>query len=274
MAKINKSFTRREFIDRTAKGAVGLVGYSLFQNPFLNAAEFSTNRSTVVIAEHDNASKIEYQDKEKQYNVDQQVAQVMMDEGIRQLTGINDIGEAWKSIFPGITQNKVISIKLNCITRQDNPSGLASHPEVIYSIVNGLTRRQVDGSPFPAENIIFWDRSEFEMERSGFTINKGNVGLKCYGTRYEIMRQGEDSGGYSTKISYSVAGIQQYLSKILVDETDYLINTCLLKDHVYSGVRLNLKNHYGTCWAPLKMHGGYCNPYIPALNALSPIKDK
>jgi hypothetical protein len=26
MAKINKSFTRREFIDRTAKGAVGLIG--------------------------------------------------------------------------------------------------------------------------------------------------------------------------------------------------------------------------------------------------------
>lgn len=184
----------------------------------------------------------------------------MMDEGIRQLTGINDIGEAWKSFFPGITQNKVISIKLNCIARQDNASGLASHPEVIYSIVNGLTKMQVDGNPFPAENIIIWDRSEFEMERSGFVINKGESGVKCYGTRYEIMRQGEDSGGYSTEVSYSVAGVQQYLSKILVDEIDYLINTCLLKDHAYSGVTLSLKNHYGTCWAPLKMHGGYCNP--------------
>jgi uncharacterized protein (DUF362 family) len=213
-----------------------------------------------VVVKHDNASKIEYQGNKKLYNVDQQVIQIMMDEGIRQLTGINDIGEAWKSFFPGITQNKVISIKLNCIARQDNASGLASHPEVIYSIVNGLTKMQVDGNPFPAENIIIWDRSEFEMERSGFVINKGESGVKCYGTRYEIMRQGEDSGGYSTEVSYSVAGVQQYLSKILVDEIDYLINTCLLKDHAYSGVTLSLKNHYGTCWAPLKMHGGYCNP--------------
>ncbi|UCE07540.1 MAG: DUF362 domain-containing protein, partial [bacterium] len=113
-----------------------------------------------------------------------------------------------------------------------------------------------------------------EIERSGFTINKGNIGVKCYGTRYEIMQDGRESGGYSTKVSYSVAGVQQYLSKILVDKTDYLINTCLLKDHAFSGVTLSLKNHYGTCWAPLKIHGGYCNPYIPALNALSPIKDK
>jgi len=270
----NKCFTRREFIDRAAKGTIGLVGYSLLNNRFLNAADVTNTRSTVVVVKHDTASKIEYQGNKKLYNVDQQIAQVMMDEGICQLVGINDIGEAWKSFFPGITQSKVISIKLNCIARQDNALGLASHPEVIYSIVNGLTRMQVDGSPFPAENIIIWDRSEFEMERSGFVINNGNSGVKCYGTRYEIMRQGEDSGGYSTKISYSVAGVQQYLSKILVDETDYLINTCLLKDHVYSGVTLSLKNHYGTCWAPLKMHGGYCNPYIPALNALSPIKDK
>ena len=101
MAKNNKSFTRREFINRTAKGAVGLAGYSLLNNTLLNANDFTNNRSTVVVVKHDNASKIEYQGNKKLYNVDQSVAQVMMDEGIRQLTGINDIGEAWKSFFPG-----------------------------------------------------------------------------------------------------------------------------------------------------------------------------
>lgn len=274
MADEIKNFTRREFIDRSAKGVVGLVGYSLFENTLANAAMASTNNSLVVVVKHDDASKIEYEGNKKIYAVDQDVAQVMMDAGIRRLTGIDDIGEAWKSFFPGITKSKVISIKINCIARQDNSSGLASHPEVAYSIANGLTQMQVEGSPFPEGNIIIWDRSEFEIERSGFTINKGNFGVRCYGTRYEIMREGEDSGGYSTAVSYDVAGRQQYLSEILVDKSDYLINTCLFKDHVYSGVTFSLKNHYGSCWAPRHMHGSYCNPYIPALNALSPIRDK
>jgi len=274
MTEIIKKFTRREFIDRTAKGAAGLVGFSLLKNPLLNTADFSTSRSTVVIVKHDNASRIENQGNKKAYLIEQEIAQGMVDAGIRSLTGIEDVAEAWKSLFPGIIQNKVIGIKLNCIARQDNPVGLASHPEVIYSIVNGLTRMQVAGSSFPAENIIIWDRAEFEIERSDFIINKGNKGVKCYGTRYEIMREGQDAGGYSTAVKCNIAGTEQYLSEILVDKIDYLVNTCLLKDHVYSGVTLSLKNHYGSCWAPLKMHSGYCNPYIPALNTLPPIKDK
>jgi hypothetical protein len=35
-----------------------------------------------------------------------------------------------------------------------------------------------------------------------------------------------------------------------------------------------LKNHYGTCRYPDNLHAGFCDPYIPALNALSPIRDK
>jgi uncharacterized protein (DUF362 family) len=267
MADKTKRYTRRQFIDRTAKGTVGLIGYSMLDSAFSKASAMPNAKSKVIVVKHDDASITGNK-------VDQDVAQVMVDAAMRSLTGIDDIGEAWKSIFPEITQNKVISIKINCIARQDNPSGLASHPEVAYSIVNGLTSMQVEGSPFPEENIIIWDRSEFEMEKADFSINKGDTGVKCYGTRYEIMREGEDTGGYSTTVLYDVNGSDQYLSKIIVDESDYIINTCLLKDHCYSGVTLSLKNHYGSCWDPLHMHSGYCNPYIPALNILSPIRDK
>lgn len=269
-----KRYSRRQFIDLSARGAASLIGYSLLHNRLTRAAGRLAGNSMVVVVKHDAASKIEYQGSRKIYGIDQEAAQAMMDAGIRRLTGIEEIGEAWKSLFPGITQNKTISIKLNCIARQNNIYGLASHPEVAYSIVNGLTRMQVEGQPFPEENIIIWDRSEFELVRSGFSINKGDTGVRCYGTRYEIMREGQDSGGYSTAVQYDVGGVKQYLSQILVDHTDFLINTCLFKDHVYSGVTLSLKNHYGSCWAPRHLHGGNCNPYIPALNVLPPIRDK
>ena len=38
--------------------------------------------------------------------VNADVVQIMVDEGIKNYTGIDNVGEAWKSIFPGITQQQ------------------------------------------------------------------------------------------------------------------------------------------------------------------------
>jgi len=88
------------------------------------------------------------------------------------------------------------------------------------------------------------------------------------------MRTGTSTSGYSTKTLYNVNGVAQYLSDILVNKIDYLINANVLKNHVFSGVTLSLKNHYGTCWNPYAMHARDCDPYIAALNNLDPIKNK
>jgi hypothetical protein len=55
---------------------------------------------------------------------------------------------------------------------------------------------------------------------------------------------------------------------------DYIVNISVLKNHGGAGVTLSLKNHYGTCNAPSYLHGNNCDPYIPALNALAPIRGK
>jgi hypothetical protein len=54
---------------------------------------------------------------------------------------------------------------------------------------------------------------------------------------------------------------------------DYMVNISVLKNHGTAGVTLCLKNHYGTCNSPGTIHGGDCDPYIPALNNLVPIKN-
>jgi uncharacterized protein (DUF362 family) len=261
-----KKYTRRDFIEHTAKGTAGLIAYPIVNKSSAVLHGTTKSNSRVVVVKDDNAAL--------GHKLDKSVIQTMMDEGIQKSSGINDVGEAWKSFFPGITQEKVIGIKINCIARQDNMSGLATHPEVVNCMVNGLTKMQVDGAPFPENNIIIWDRAEFEMTRAGYTINKGSTGVRCMGTRYEIMRNGRSSTGYSTEVSYKVNGVAQYLSNILVNKIDYLINANVLKNHVYSGVTLSLKNHYGTCWNPYAMHFRDCDPYIAALNNLDPIKNK
>jgi len=266
MSNHRQKVTRRDFIGRSVKMAAGLTGFSLFGKSAGNLSGTTLNKSQVVVVKDEgvilNAG-----------GIDQNVLQRMMDAGIRQVTGIDNIGEAWKSLFPGITQSKTISIKVNCIARQDNPTGLATHPETVFSIINGLKQMQVEGSSYPEENIIIWDRSDYELVRSDYTINKGSTGIKCYGTRENISQSG-NSLGYFTGTLYDVGGSGQYLSKILVEQTDYMINLSLMKNHVTSGVTFSLKNNYGCCWAPLNMHGNDCISHIAPLNALSPIKDK
>jgi len=275
MAKHKQHFTRRAFLDRTARGTVGLMGYPLLNSAFSRAGNSSLNKSKVVLVKHDQASFIEQDGRNKFYRVDQTVAQAMLNAGIKRLAGSDelDLGEAWKSFFPGITRDKKISIKVNCIGPGWVTNGLATHPEVAFGIANGLTCMQVDGQSFPAENITIWDRSDWELERAGFTINKSEQGVKCFGTR-RFRTSGVKDGYDST--GYPINGSTQYLSKIFVEQTDYLINLCLLKDHSTSGATLSLKNHYGTIHQPdcNPIHNNSCNPAIPQINAIPMLREK
>jgi uncharacterized protein (DUF362 family) len=189
------------------------------------------------------------------------VAQNMMDCGIMTYTGQFDVGVAWKSLFPYIDASRVIAIKVNCIN-----SSLSTHPEVVNTITSGLTQMMFGSTPFPANNIIVFDRTDGELQSAGYTLNTSTTGVRCFGT--------DASGvGYSTG-TYSVNGSTQRLSKIVTDMADYIVNVSVLKNHTTAGVTLCMKNHYGTCNSPGGLHGGDCDPYIPALNALAPIRDK
>jgi len=208
--------------------------------------------SRVVIVEHDDATS--------GTTINGDTVQVMMDSGVQALAAIDDTGEAWKSLFPGISGSSVIAIKVNCIN-----SSMPTHPDVTNAVVNGLKQMSF-GFSFPENNIIIFDRTTNELQSSGYTINSSGTGVRCFGTNYSGI-------GYSSQ-SYSVHGSNQKLSSIITDMADYIINISVLKNHSISGVTLCLKNHYGTCNSPGQLHGGNANPYIPALNALSQIKDK
>jgi hypothetical protein len=65
--------------------------------------------------------------------IDASIVQSMMDCGIMALTGRNDVGEAWKSLFPGIAETDVVAVKVNCASSQ-----LPSHPEVAFAVRDGL----------------------------------------------------------------------------------------------------------------------------------------
>ncbi len=179
------------------------------------------------------------------------ITQVMMDEAIRRYTGLSDVGEAYQSVFPGITVDSVIGIKINCIN-----SSLSTHPDVVSALTNGLQRMDISETLFPANNIIIWDRTTWELQNAGYTINSGTTGVRCFST---------DSVGYNS-IYLDCNGSNQHPSNILTDYCDYIVSFGVLKNHGFGGVTFTMKNHYGSIQSPWSLHSNNCNPYVPALN--------
>ena len=278
--KKNKKITRRKFMHNSAKGAAGLLTYS-FLSPKLAKAAFSPNSANpkVVVVTDANAAQVSTNPfGAKTYTIISETAQSMMDSGIIELTGIDNIGEAWKSIFPDITKDKKICIKVNCIASGGGPyvsadgQAVSSHPEVAYAIVNGLLSMQFGDDSFLEENITVYDRADIEMKNAGYSINASGTGVQCHGSG-NLVNSGSTLGYGSTP--YSINGSNQYLSSIF-EESDYVINLAVFKDHSFAGVTLSLKNHYGTIHMPESSatHGNNCNPAVAQLNAIEPIKQK
>ncbi len=244
---INRKVSRRKFV--LASMFTGLIAaMPKWAFPFKS----TKSNSKVVIVEDQNATS--------GATVDATVAQSMVDHAIKELTGITNVGDAWKSLMPGITSSSVIAIKINC-----RAEALPTHPEVTYAVTNGLAQMQIDGNSFPENNIHIYDNYKAYLTEAGYTENTSSVGVQCYQT---------GQNDHANQI-YSVNGINQKVCTLLHDTADYLINIGVLKNHYsMAGVTLCLKNHFGSIDDPHAMHINCGDPYIGALNAIDPIKNK
>ena len=130
----NKKIGRREFLKDAAIGTAGIfIGTKTLTKKFENILD--TQQSIVTICRDVNATSGS--------NVNQAIVQVMVDESIKNLTGLNNIGEAWKSLFPGITQTSVIGIKVNALY-----GPMSTNPEVVNVVINGLALMDIGGNNF------------------------------------------------------------------------------------------------------------------------------
>jgi hypothetical protein len=188
--------------------------------------------------------------------INEPVVQVMMDASVTTLAGVGDVGEAWKSLFPGITAASIIGIKVNCIN-----SAFPTHPGVVNCITNGLGRMDFVGTLFPLNNVIVWDRTDSEMTACGYTVYTGSDPA-----RVRYVGSDHSGFGYDT-LSFNVNGVTSHPSKILSQMCDYIIDAAVLRTHSQATVTLTMKNHYGSVNNPGSLqHASGCSPAIPALN--------
>jgi len=243
-----KEVSRRDFLKYVGVGALGLVAKPKFLSAFERGVEPALDASDVVQCFHEGATSGS--------NIIESVVQMMVDESIKALAGIPNVGEAWKTIFPGITDSSIIGIKVNCINSQ-----FPTHPAVVRCVCNGLAQMDV-GTPFKKNNIIVWDRTNSELTNCGYTKYTGSDPdtVRCFGSN-------ESGVGYDSGITFNVNGSSQNPSKILSQMVDYLIDAAVLRTHSQGVVTLNMKNHYGSVNSPGSLqHSSGCSPAIPSLN--------
>ena len=173
----------------------------------------------------------------------------MLDASITQLTGQNDAGQAWASLF---APQERIAIKVNVLSI----SSFWTHAPLVMAITERLQEAGV-----PAEQIVIFDYNSRELPNAGYVINQDGPGVRCYGT------DGDSASGWT------VMDTEVGLSNILMN-CDALINVPILKQHDWSGISFAMKNHYGTFTKPSSFHGERIVRGIAELNALPPIKER
>lgn len=236
--------SRRDFLRLGAAASCGIVTGSLWLPALLRAAPNDTSRVVIVTDDQVLMGSA----------IDPGVVRVMVDSGIKALTDASTPAESWLSIFPDLGVDLSVGIKINTIN-----SYLSSHPEVAVPIAESLAATPLGSSNYPLNQIVIWDRYEWELLDAGYTINTSTTGVRCFGTDHAGI-------GYNPS-SINVNGSTQHVSRCYTDYSDFLINLGCLKNHTISGTSSTLKNHYGSVQWPWNLHGGNCDPFVPALNS-------
>ena len=171
------------------------------------------------------------------------IVQELVDNGIRQFTGLDNVGKAWKSIFPDLQKTTVVGLKINCVAG-NMPRQLCTQRETVDAIINGLEQMPVAGGHFSRANIIVWDRWESEINGAGFTLYDGEHKERVVG----ISKTMEDTNphyGYDSQATWDSLGDRAYFTSLLSRICDYQINVPVLKS-IGQGVTFAMKNMFGT----------------------------
>ncbi len=250
---------RREFIKKGMAAGAGLsITPSLLTHPHIIENGTATRLVRIVDDQAVHGSTLQAE-----------VVQAMVDAGICALAGSTGLSQAWHSLMPGLNvYADRVAIKVNAINMY-----LPTHPEVAFSLAQSLI-----STGLPENHILIWDRGNADLIRSGYVINESTGGVRVYGTGRSGIADYDPQ-------PFLVHDESCFLSRIVTEYAKYVINvSCLKASGAYgAGVTLCLKNHYGSLSlrpdsysGPVngKLHDNYCNPYIPALNAIPVLRSK
>jgi len=154
-----------------------------------------------------------------------------------------------------------VGIKVNAIA-----PGIVPHPAIADAIAEGGALLGMKGSQF-----IVFDKEDRDLEKSGYTINKGGSDIQCYGT---VGPVGAGNPGYEER--QTIRGDTNYkLSRIVSRQCTAIVNVPVVKDHCWAGLTCALKNHFGCIDNPNQFHKvNHCCPAIVDVGRDASIRSK
>jgi len=173
-----------------------------------------------------------------------------LDSALMQLTGEKESRLAWRALF---SPKDIVGLKLNCLAG----IGLSSTPELVFAVTDALLEIGI-----PEKNIIIWERSDRELLRAGFRLNRSGKGIRIMGTERDYEPQLRIMGSMGSCLSR------------LFTESTALINIGVVKDHNLAGATIGMKNLFGIIHNPNKYHFNNCDPYVAELSASKPVRKR
>ncbi|NWF57488.1 MAG: DUF362 domain-containing protein [Syntrophaceae bacterium] len=179
--------------------------------------------------------------------INQDAVNRMVDAGVAALTGIGDLGAAWRSLVPyQAGQAVVLKVNLNnafdCNAQENR---MDAYPETINAVIRGLKMIGVPGNRIwiadPSRVIPYRFRSRIIDQNVRFymSVDYSPCAVNCYPADYV------DAGTAACSYATYPAGDCIRPAQVFVD-AHHLISIPLLKGHWGAGITLGLKNHYGS----------------------------
>jgi len=215
----------------------------------------------------------------------QKAADEMVEKGMKTLTGDANSIDSWKKFF---SEKDIIGIKVNPI----GGKLLSTSHEVVKAVI-----KQLENAGISRNNIIIYDRREFQLHEAGFT-KENYPGIKIQGVEIKDSEGSfydKEGKMYSEKLidkdwyywadvdgkydAYTLPmmvndGKYSYFHKFVTKEVDKIINIPIMKN-AGGSVTLGLKNlGYGVITNTSRLHEKLWADTCAEVCAFPPVRDK
>ena len=237
---------RRNFIKALGSSLLGLLGTSL---PFVETrslASLPTIPLERVVRVHDqNATFWDYSTDYYWNFVNQEVVDLMVDRGIRELTRKTYARDGWRELLASYNLGDRIAIKFNIngYWSQDNHREIDALIEIINSIIMGLLSIGI-----PESSIYVYDASR-NIPAIRYTSRCRYSNVKFVGLDQVTFGQ---TGDEFERIQFThplLREVIKYIPDVLIN-SQHLINVPLMKSHGMGNTG-SFKNHFGSVNMPI-----------------------
>ncbi len=221
----------------------------------------------------------------KENQIDKDTAYEMVKTAMQKLTGKKKLKRAWREF---VTPGEKIALKVNPVAGKQ----LSTSVEITQAVV-----KQLNEAGIKSEDIVIWDRREFQLYETGFTQENFPgvtiTGTECKdendsfvdenGELYSLQRIDKDWYYWAdVEMEYNAEtlpymvneGKYSYFAKICTQKVDKIINLPILKNAGPS-VTLALKNlAYGAISNTSRLHKALWHDTCAEVCAFPPLRDK